>query len=203
MGFVVPLTRVVLIVHVVLLAAMTGCSSDEPGVETGMSEQVDPGLTPISAIPTNVLGVVSSEPSDVELTPQTTEIGSPAIETPSGPAAAHLEPSQEAQNTPQVEEAAPTLAVTPTEPPPVPGAPATSVTLELVISGFERPTFLTHAGDDRLFITEQAGRIWLVVDGQRSNEPFLDIEDRVGSSALEQGLLSLAFHPEYEGHYCL
>jgi len=73
----------------------------------------------------------------------------------------------------------------------------TSITLDLVISGFERPTFLTHAGDDRLFVTEQSGRIWIVFNGQKSSEPFLDIRQRIGSDELEQGLLSMAFHPDY------
>jgi glucose/arabinose dehydrogenase len=57
---------------------------------------------------------------------------------------------------------------------------------------------LTHAADDRLFITEQDGRIQVVIDGEIAPEPFLDITDRVGFNANEQGLLGLAFHPDYE-----
>ncbi len=66
-------------------------------------------------------------------------------------------------------------------------------------SGFEKPVFLTHAGDDsgRLFVVEQAGRILIVKGGVVKATPFLDISDIVGSNASEQGLLSLAFHPDY------
>jgi glucose/arabinose dehydrogenase len=37
-------------------------------------------------------------------------------------------------------------------------------------------------------------------DGHLSGSPYLDITDRVGSSANEQGLLGLAFHPNYAGN---
>ncbi|MFQ5435665.1 MAG: PQQ-dependent sugar dehydrogenase, partial [Anaerolineae bacterium] len=60
-----------------------------------------------------------------------------------------------------------------------------------------KPVYLTHAFDDRLFIVEQVGKIRIVQNGQLLAEPFLDIQDRVGSDANEQGLLSVAFHPAY------
>ena len=81
-----------------------------------------------------------------------------------------------------------------------PEFPVKSISLELVMSGFERPTFLTHAGDQRIFVVEQEGRIWAVSDGQVVNEPFLDISRRVESGSNEQGLLSVAFHPDYSNN---
>jgi glucose/arabinose dehydrogenase len=56
---------------------------------------------------------------------------------------------------------------------------------------------VTGAGDGSgtLFVTEQAGRIWVIRDGARLAQPFLDIEELVGSEGNEQGLLSVAFHP--------
>ena len=66
-----------------------------------------------------------------------------------------------------------------------------------VVEGLSRPVDLTHAGDERLFVVEKAGRIQIVRDGQLASEPFLDISDRVGSDASEQGLLGLAFHPRF------
>ncbi len=66
-----------------------------------------------------------------------------------------------------------------------------------VVDGFERPLDLQHAGDGRLFVVEQAGRIWVVVDGQRLDPPFLDIRSQVGSEGNEQGLLGLAFQPRF------
>jgi glucose/arabinose dehydrogenase len=57
---------------------------------------------------------------------------------------------------------------------------------------------ITNAGDgsDRIFLVEQAGRIFILKNGQTLAEPFLDIRNLVTSSG-EQGLLSLAFAPDY------
>jgi glucose/arabinose dehydrogenase len=52
-------------------------------------------------------------------------------------------------------------------------------------------------GSGRLFILEKVGRIRILQDGQLLEASFLDITDRVGSSGNEQGLLGLAFHPQY------
>lgn len=90
-----------------------------------------------------------------------------------------------------------------------PSPPAASLgqinlALELVTGGFEKPLYLTHAGDqtNQVFVVEQAGRIWIVENGTRLADPFMDIVNLVGSSANEQGLLSVAFHPDYvnNGH---
>lgn len=69
---------------------------------------------------------------------------------------------------------------------------------EPVLSGFERPTSVTSAGDgsERLFVTEKAGRVRIVRGAQLLPEPFLDIQSRVTTEG-EQGLLSVAFHPDY------
>ncbi len=71
--------------------------------------------------------------------------------------------------------------------------------LELVADGFSRPTHLVNAGDGsgRLFVVEQEGRIWILRDGQRLPEPFLDLRRQVGARGNEQGLLSLVFHPQF------
>lgn len=69
--------------------------------------------------------------------------------------------------------------------------------LETVVTGVRDPVHLTApAGDPRLFIVEQAGRIRMVKDGQLLPRPWLDLTDRVGSGG-ERGLLSLAFHPQF------
>ena len=66
-----------------------------------------------------------------------------------------------------------------------------------VVSGLSNPLFLTApAGDSRLFIVEQPGRIRIVRNGELLQTPFLDIASRVRSGG-EQGLLGLAFHPSY------
>ncbi|MEJ2481898.1 MAG: PQQ-dependent sugar dehydrogenase [Gemmatimonadota bacterium] len=62
---------------------------------------------------------------------------------------------------------------------------------------FDEPVHLAApAGDPRLFVVEQAGRIQIVADGVVRDEPFLDISDRVSSGG-ERGLLGLAFHPGF------
>lgn len=79
-------------------------------------------------------------------------------------------------------------------------SPWTTIRLEKVIGGFQQLTYLTHAGDGsgRLFVVEKSGRVWIVRDGKRQPEPFLDIQDRVRSRESERGLLSIAFHPQYK-----
>lgn len=68
-----------------------------------------------------------------------------------------------------------------------------------IASGFQRPVFVTGAGDGsgRLFIEDQEGRIWVMIDGQLQAEPFLDVRSLISRDANERGLLGLAFHPQY------
>ena len=84
---------------------------------------------------------------------------------------------------------------------PSPFAPeAFRVDLEPVADGFDQPVHVADPGDGsgRLFVVERPGRIRIVRDGEVDPEPFLDIVDIVESSGSEQGLLSVAFHPNYE-----
>jgi hypothetical protein len=71
--------------------------------------------------------------------------------------------------------------------------------LEEVVSGLDSPVHAAAAPGERgrLYVVEQSGRI-RVLDGTTVlDEPFLDITEKVRSGG-EQGLLSVAFHPEYE-----
>ena len=75
------------------------------------------------------------------------------------------------------------------------------IDLAPVVEGsLTRPTYLTHAGDDRLFVVEQPGRIRLIQDGQMLDRPFLDITAKVSTNGNERGLLSVAFHPDYKAN---
>ena len=67
------------------------------------------------------------------------------------------------------------------------------------ITGLDWPVYITHAGDGsgRIFVVEKVGRIRIVEGGVLLPTPFLDISDRVGSAVSEQGLLSVAFPPDY------
>jgi glucose/arabinose dehydrogenase len=74
---------------------------------------------------------------------------------------------------------------------------ATTVRLEQVGDRFRNPVYITSPnGDSRLFVVEQAGRIRIIKNGRVVDQPFLDISTRVRSGG-EQGLLSMAFHPQY------
>lgn len=68
-----------------------------------------------------------------------------------------------------------------------------------VADGLTFPTFITNAGDqtDRLFIVEKAGFVRVLKSGALLSTPFLSISSLVNSVG-EQGLLGLAFHPEYQ-----
>ncbi len=65
---------------------------------------------------------------------------------------------------------------------------------------FDTPVGVKHAGDGsgQLYVVEQAGRIQLISAAQPVKRLFLDLTDIVSSKGWEQGLLGLAFHPEYE-----
>jgi glucose/arabinose dehydrogenase len=79
------------------------------------------------------------------------------------------------------------------------GAPR--VRLVRVSNDVSAPTHLAAApGEpDRLYVVEQEGRI-VILEGRRVlSRPFLDIVDLVRSGG-EQGLLSVAFHPDYESN---
>jgi glucose/arabinose dehydrogenase len=58
-------------------------------------------------------------------------------------------------------------------------------------------TDITNCGDDRLFIVEQQGRIRIAdLSGNLLTRPFLNIDPLIVSGG-EQGLLGLAFSPDY------
>jgi glucose/arabinose dehydrogenase len=78
-------------------------------------------------------------------------------------------------------------------------APDNSIILQPALSGFSQPGFMTNAGDGsgRLFVVELGGVIKVVVNGVTRPTPFLDLRSVVQVGG-EQGLLGLAFHPDYE-----
>lgn len=80
--------------------------------------------------------------------------------------------------------------------------PAAPIDLEVVATGLERITAITHAGDGsgRLFINLQRGKLVIFDGTQVLSTPFLDITNLVypiGGIGDERGFLSVAFHPNY------
>ena len=76
---------------------------------------------------------------------------------------------------------------------------ALPVQLETVATGLTLPVYVTPAGDgsNRLFIVEQGGIIKVLPPGSTTPRVFLDIHAKVATEGNEQGLLGLAFHPEF------
>jgi glucose/arabinose dehydrogenase len=64
-----------------------------------------------------------------------------------------------------------------------------------VATGFSKPLDLVNAGDSRLFIVEQDGRIKVFKNGTTTE--FLNVTSLVSRNGSERGLLGLAFHPGY------
>lgn len=70
--------------------------------------------------------------------------------------------------------------------------------VEINDESFTFPVEIAHAGDgtDRLFIVEKSGSIRIIKNGIVLTEDFLNIHNLVGTEN-EQGLLGLAFHPDF------
>ena len=86
---------------------------------------------------------------------------------------------------------------TPTPPPPTPTFALTTVATGLSNPlGLERPP-----GDDRFFVVEQRGTIRILQNGTLQSGNFLDIQTLVNFDGQEQGLLGLAFHPNYSTNH--
>lgn len=81
-------------------------------------------------------------------------------------------------------------------------ADVTPITTVRVASGLTRPIGVFHAPGDtsRIFIIEKQGFIRILENGVLLPAPFLDVDAITGggtSTSSEQGLLGLAFHPDY------
>lgn len=126
--------------------------------------------------------------------------GATSTATPRPPATeAPTQPTTPAQApTPSLPTAPPTTAAATEAPTAIPDVTVRPA-LELVVDGLDKPTDLTHAGDGSglLYIAEQPGRVRVMRDGSLLETPFLDLTDRVGSRGNEQGLLGIAFRPDF------
>lgn len=142
-----------------------------------------------------------------------TACGAGETQPPAAPAASSTAPAaaqSAAAETPspaadlQPEQPSPTAGSAPVQQP----APADTVssfpdpdgfTWAPVVSGLVNPVDLASppAGPGRLFIIELPGLIRIVENGELLSQPFLDIRSRVESGGTEQGLLGIAFHPNY------
>lgn len=80
------------------------------------------------------------------------------------------------------------------------------ITSELVAAGLSNPVYVTYApGDfDRVFIVELTGTIRILDITQDPDvlltDPFLNISTQITNFGSEQGLLGLAFHPDFQNN---
>lgn len=105
----------------------------------------------------------------------------------------------DAQTTdPEPSDPSPDEALSTTTQPP---DPLIGLSAEIVADGFDQPILVTGApGTEVLYVVEREGVVLVVEDGVVAEEPFLDLRDQLLSSSIEQGLLGLAFHPDYESN---
>jgi glucose/arabinose dehydrogenase len=73
------------------------------------------------------------------------------------------------------------------------------ITLDLVAEGLTSPLIVLESPDNtgRLFIVDQVGQIYILKDGAKIEQPFLDISAKIVTAQDERGLLGLAFHPDF------
>jgi glucose/arabinose dehydrogenase len=75
------------------------------------------------------------------------------------------------------------------------------IQLALFAEDYSFPVDIVHTGDDRLFVVEKRGIVQIVdTTGQKFTSSFLDIRNRVSSSASERGLLGMCFHPDFSNN---
>ncbi|MEA3510576.1 MAG: PQQ-dependent sugar dehydrogenase [Actinomycetota bacterium] len=113
----------------------------------------------------------------------------PDASTTTGPIVTTTEPEEEPTTT--------TLSPEATPPTTLP-IDDTILRLEPVAEGFEQPVFYTTMGGNG-FVVDQSGIIWITTDGA-DPAVFLDLRKRVKFNG-EQGLLGLAFHPDYPDRF--
>ena len=89
------------------------------------------------------------------------------------------------------------ITVSSTEPPPPPPPGTGDPGLEVIASDLAFPVGLTSPpGDPRLFVVERGGTVRVIQGGTVLPDPFLDLSAKVSTEG-EQGLLGLAFFPDY------
>lgn len=72
---------------------------------------------------------------------------------------------------------------------------------ELIYEGLERPVWVgaPEGVTDRIWVMEQKGRVWVIdlSSKERAERPFLDLTRRVDDRDNEEGMLGLAFAPDF------
>jgi hypothetical protein len=79
-------------------------------------------------------------------------------------------------------------------------AQTSQVSYESFVSGLDKPVAMTNAGDSRVFVVEQhTGKIKVFDEDGTELGTYLSMAGKI-STGNEQGLLGLAFHPNYKSN---
>ncbi len=184
-------------VIVLFLSAVLLTACGQPTPAPGTSGPVVVVSPPPTATPTAT--TIAPPTETPTLAPPSATPTAPPGETPAPPPTATPPPPTPTPIPPTATPPPPPMA-TPL-PTAVPVADPATIRVELrrIVGGLDTPVGAAHANDGsgRLFIVEKPGRIRIVRNGALLPDPFLDITDRADAGGSEQGLLGLAFHPDY------
>lgn len=142
-------------------------------------EPTQPTAAPtIARVTASPIATTTTAPTDIE-----------AVEAPTETAEATVTPTETPEPPPSVSASTPDSSQLSMD----------QFALQEVVGGLTRPVVLAYAEDDadRMFVVEQRGLIWVLREGELLDEPYLDLQDRVTDAANEQGLLGLAFSPDF------
>lgn len=165
-------------------------------------------------VATMLLAVIGCASPATPTTPANTQVPQPtailispttgAIVTRAPPATDAPAPTVAPAPTDAPTQAAPTATSEPAQPSATSTAPAQSnstftLGVQPLVKGFDKPLFVTPAGDGsgRLYVVEQTGKIRIIANGQIIDEPFLDVTNLITTAGNEQGLLGMAFDPNF------
>ena len=85
----------------------------------------------------------------------------------------------------------------PPSPPSPPPSGGLSLGTQQLASGFDQPLFVTSApGASELYVVEKSGKVEIIEGAGPRSTAFLNVSSKLSTSG-EQGLLSIAFHPNY------
>src|SRR5438105_4902614 len=77
-----------------------------------------------------------------------------------------------------------------------PSAEVPKLQLVSVMTGVDKPVYLTNHGTAEIYVIEQSGKVRVWEKGKMRAEPFMDLSGKVHID-YECGLLSIAFHPKF------
>ena len=159
-------------IFIIAVLLLTACGAGVAGEPSATVSPILPTATTVAEVSPTPVPLVSA----TTLASPTPDLNSPTVT---------LVPSTPTLETPALPSSTPT---------------AVHFTWKSFATGLNKPVAFANAGDGsgRLFVLEQPGIIRAFKDSQPLPTPFLDIQNRVGSGSSEQGLLGMAFDPDYK-----